>query len=101
MSKNCGNERMAMIMQYVAIGSMIIMAGVAASQVLRDAFGPTGDTGAEAGRGNHAPAGLQVATRSHRRQTPRPRRDQEAGRRHTPDYAEETALVGPAHTLST
>jgi len=41
MSRNCGNERMAMIMQYVAIGSMIIMAGVAASQVLRDAFGPT------------------------------------------------------------
>ena len=44
MSRNCGNERMAMIMQYVAIGSMIIMAGVAASQVLRDAFGPTGDS---------------------------------------------------------
>ena len=28
MSKNCKNERMAMIMQYVAIGSMIIMAGI-------------------------------------------------------------------------
>ena len=41
MSKNCGNERMAMILQYVAVGSMIIMAGIAASQVLRDAFGPT------------------------------------------------------------
>ena len=41
MSKNCGNERMAMILQYVALGSMIIMAGAAASQVLRDAFGPT------------------------------------------------------------
>jgi hypothetical protein len=41
MSKNCGNERMAMILQYVAVGSMIVMAGVAASQVLRDAFGPT------------------------------------------------------------
>jgi hypothetical protein len=40
MSKNCGNERMAMILQCVAVGSMIIMAGVAASQVLRDAFGP-------------------------------------------------------------
>jgi len=39
MSRNCGNERMAMVMQYVAVGSMIIMAGVAASQVLRDAFG--------------------------------------------------------------
>ena len=43
MSRNCNNERMAMIMQYVAVGSMIIMAGVAASQLLRDAFGPTGD----------------------------------------------------------
>jgi len=41
MSKNCGNERLAMILQYVALGSMIIMAGAAASQVLREAFGPT------------------------------------------------------------
>ncbi len=48
MSKNCNNERLAMILQYVAIGSMIIMAGVAASQVLRDAFGPTGS---DRGRG--------------------------------------------------
>ena len=39
MSKNCGNERMAMILQYVALGSMIVMAGAAASQVLRQAFG--------------------------------------------------------------
>ena len=28
MSRNCNNERMAMILQYVALGSMIIMAGV-------------------------------------------------------------------------
>ncbi len=41
MSKNCNNERLAMILQYVALGSMIIMAGAAATQVLRDAFGPT------------------------------------------------------------
>jgi hypothetical protein len=41
MAKNCNNERMAMILQYVAVGSMIIMAGVAASQLLKDAFGPT------------------------------------------------------------
>jgi hypothetical protein len=41
MARNCGNERMAMIMQYVALGSMIVMAGVAASRVLREAFGPT------------------------------------------------------------
>jgi len=39
MSKNCHSERLAMTMQYVAIGCMIIMAGVAASQVLKDAFG--------------------------------------------------------------
>jgi hypothetical protein len=38
MSKSCNNERMAMILQYVAIGSMIIMAGAAARQVLKDAF---------------------------------------------------------------
>jgi hypothetical protein len=38
-SRNCGNDRMAMILQYVAVGSMIIMTGLAASQVLKDAFG--------------------------------------------------------------
>jgi len=41
MSRNCGNERMAMVMQYVGLGCMVVMAGVAASQVLRDAFGPS------------------------------------------------------------
>jgi hypothetical protein len=39
MSRNCGNERMAMILQYVALGSMIVMTGVAAAQILREAFG--------------------------------------------------------------
>ena len=38
MSRNCNNERVAMILQYVALGSMIIMTGIAASQVLKDAF---------------------------------------------------------------
>ena len=41
MARNCGSERLAMIMQYVALGSMIVMAGVAAGRVLREAFGPT------------------------------------------------------------
>ena len=46
MAKNCNNDRMAMTLQYVAIGSMIIMAGAAASQVLRDSFGsPDRDRG--------------------------------------------------------
>lgn len=40
MARDCKNERLAMTLQYVAIGSMIIMAGVAATQALRDAFGP-------------------------------------------------------------
>ncbi len=39
MSKNCNNERVAMILQYVALGSMIVMTGLAASQILKDAFG--------------------------------------------------------------
>jgi hypothetical protein len=39
MSRNCNDERMAMILQYVAVGSMIVMTGIAASQVLREAFG--------------------------------------------------------------
>jgi hypothetical protein len=42
MSRNCGNDRIAMICQYVALGSMIVMAGVAASQVLKDVFGTPG-----------------------------------------------------------
>ena len=46
MARNCKNERLAMTLQYVAIGSMIIMAGVAAAQVLKDAFGsPDSDRG--------------------------------------------------------
>jgi hypothetical protein len=39
MSKHCHNERTAMLLQYVALGCMIVMTGVAASQALRDAFG--------------------------------------------------------------
>jgi hypothetical protein len=38
MAKNCSNERMAMILQSVAIGSMIIMAGAAAAHILKDLF---------------------------------------------------------------
>ena len=46
MSRNCSNERMAMILQYVALGSMIVMTGFAASQVLKEAFGsPDRDRG--------------------------------------------------------
>jgi hypothetical protein len=39
MARNCNNERLAMVLQYVALGSMIVMTGVAASQMLRDVFG--------------------------------------------------------------
>jgi len=45
MSRNCNNDRMAMILQYVALGSMIVMTGIAASQVLRDVFGSRDDRG--------------------------------------------------------
>ena len=46
MSKNCNDQRVAMALQYVALGSMIIMTGFAASQVLREAFGsPDRDRG--------------------------------------------------------
>jgi hypothetical protein len=41
MARNCNNERLAMTMQYVAIGSMIIMAGAAATHLLKDPFGST------------------------------------------------------------
>ena len=39
MASHCGNERLAMMMQYVAIGSMIIMAGAAAAHLMKDLFG--------------------------------------------------------------
>jgi hypothetical protein len=39
LSKKCGNERLAMILQYVALGSMIVMTGLAASQSLKEALG--------------------------------------------------------------
>lgn len=39
MSKNCSDEKVAMLLQYVALGSMIVMTGLAATQVLREAFG--------------------------------------------------------------
>jgi hypothetical protein len=41
MSKNCNSERMAMVLQSVAIGSMIVMAGVAATRLLKEVFGPS------------------------------------------------------------
>ncbi len=39
MSRNCNNERLAMVLQYIALGSMIVMTGVAASQLLKEVFG--------------------------------------------------------------
>ena len=39
MARNCGSDRMAMTLQYVAIGSMIIMAGAAATHLLKELFG--------------------------------------------------------------
>jgi hypothetical protein len=39
MATNCPNERLAMTLQYVAIGSMIIMAGAAASHLMKELFG--------------------------------------------------------------
>jgi ABC-type enterobactin transport system permease subunit len=46
MARNCTNERLAMVLQCVAVGSMIIMAGAAASHFFKDAFGsPAHDYG--------------------------------------------------------
>ncbi len=41
MAKNCNNERLAMTLQYVAIGSMIIMAAATAAQLFKDLSGNT------------------------------------------------------------
>ncbi len=39
MSRNCHNERIAMVLEVVSLGSMILMTGVVASEVLKEAFG--------------------------------------------------------------
>jgi len=39
MARNCNNERLAMTLQYVAIGSVIIMAGAAAAHLMKELFG--------------------------------------------------------------
>ena len=41
MAKYVSNERMAMTLQYVAIGSMIIMTGAAAAHLMKEMFGHT------------------------------------------------------------
>jgi hypothetical protein len=41
MSKNCTNQRTAMILQYVAVGSMIVMTGAMAAQILKELFAST------------------------------------------------------------
>ena len=41
MARNCTNERLAMTLQYVAIGSMMIMAGAAAANLMKELFGHT------------------------------------------------------------
>lgn len=42
MARNCDNQRLAMSLQYVALGSMIVMTGIAAAQILKDCFGTPG-----------------------------------------------------------
>ena len=41
MAKDCNNERLAMTLHYVAIGSMIITAGAAAARLVKDLFWQT------------------------------------------------------------
>lgn len=50
MSRQCGNERLSMILQTIALGSFIVMTGYAANQVLRDVFG---DSRHDRGRGRN------------------------------------------------
>ncbi len=50
MSKQCGNDRLAMILQYVALGSFIAMTGFTASKILKETF-DTPDK--PRGRGHH------------------------------------------------
>ena len=45
MAKNCNNERLAMTLQCVAIGSMIVMTAATAAHIFKDLFGATGRHG--------------------------------------------------------
>ena len=38
MAKNCKNERIAMTLNYVSLGCMLVLAGAAASHLLKDLF---------------------------------------------------------------
>jgi hypothetical protein len=48
MAKNCTNERLAMTLQMVAVGSMIIMAGAAGAHLLKEMFSRTEHRGRSA-----------------------------------------------------
>jgi hypothetical protein len=39
MAQDCKNKRLAMTMEYLAVGSIIIMAGAAAAHLMKDLFG--------------------------------------------------------------
>jgi hypothetical protein len=39
MARNCQDERMALILKQVALGSLILMTGFAANQVLKEVLG--------------------------------------------------------------
>ena len=41
MARDCKNERLAITMQYVALGSMIIMAGAAGVHLMKEMFSHT------------------------------------------------------------
>jgi len=47
-ASNCPNEKLAMTVQYVALGSMVVLAGCAAAQMVKDLFC---DRGSERGYG--------------------------------------------------
>src|SRR4029077_8362046 len=84
MSRNCGNDRMAMILQYVAIGSMIVMAGVAVSQAWKDAFGHDRGQGRSRCRCHHVAgpgAGNHIGM--------------------VPDYGPQTAGLATTHLIPT
>jgi hypothetical protein len=42
LARRCSNERLAMILHSVAVGSMIVMAGAAAAKLLKELFGHPG-----------------------------------------------------------
>ena len=93
MSRNCKDERMAMLLKNVAIGSLIIVTGITANQVLDELFGRPDDSRNQARSRRPCRAIIVSNTQitGQGRQT--------TGRGMAVTYAQKAALLAPTHSV--